>query len=411
MPNFSLGDAVFQAAAERFPTPFYLYDERGIRKAARELRAAFSWNGGFREYFAVKALPNPAVLKIFLEEGCGLDCSSMPELILAQRLGAKGEDVMFTANAMPGAELAFARELGAIVNLDDLNDIGLLHGNGGIPELVSIRVNPGRRLEGHSRIMGGAEDAKFGWMPSQVPEGLEKLKALGAKRFALHAMTLSNSLDWRRYAAGARYLFHLGLEMEETAGLPLAFVNLSGGLGIPYRPEEQAVDVPALGEMIREEYGKAFGGRTDVGVKTELGRLMTGPYGWLVARAVHRKDIYRTYIGLDASACNLMRPAMYGAYHHVSVAGKRDAPADRVYDLTGPLCENNDKFAVRRPLPEIETGDLVLIHDAGAHGHSMGYQYNGRLRSAEVLLTADGDFRLIRRAETPEDYFRTLVEE
>ncbi len=410
MPNYSLEDAVFEAAAAWFPTPFYLYDERGIRQAARELNAAFSWNDGFREYYAVKALPNPAILKALMEEGCGLDCSSSPELLLAQRLGAANEDIMFSANAMPGEELAFARKLGAIINLDDRSDVDLLEKNGGVPELVSIRVNPGRDLNGHNGIMGGAEDSKFGWMPSQIPEGMEKLKRKGAKRFALHAMTVSNTLHEEYFAFSAAYLFKLGLQVEAESGLVFAFVNLSGGLGIPYRPKEKPVELQRVSGLVRAEYGKAFGGRRDIGLKTELGRLITGPYGWLVSRAIHRKDTYRTYIGLDASASDLMRPAMYGAYHHVSVCGKRDRPADRVYDLTGPLCENNDKFAVQRPLPEIQQGDLVLIHDAGAHGHAMGYQYNGRLRCAEVLYTQKGDFRLIRRAETPEDYFRTLAE-
>ncbi len=410
MPNYSLDDAVFEAAAKRFPTPFYLYDERGIRQAARALNAAFAWNEGFREYYAVKALPNHAVLRALMEEGCGLDCSSMPELLLAQQLGAKDADIMFSANAMPGEELGFARRLGALINLDDRSDADLLAQNGGVPETVSIRVNPGRDLNGHNGIMGGAEDSKFGWMPSQIPEGLKVLKAYGAKRFALHAMTVSNTLHEEYFACSAAYLFKLGLELESESGLRLAFVNLSGGLGIPYRPEERPVDLQRVSCLVRAEYEKALGGRRDVAIKTELGRLVTGPFGWLVTRAIHRKDTYRTYIGLDASASNLMRPAMYGAYHHVSVCGKRASPEEEVADLTGPLCENNDKFAIQRSLPRISLGDLLLIHDAGAHGHAMGYQYNGRLRCAEVLHTQEGDLRLIRRAETPEDYFRTLAE-
>ncbi len=410
MPNFSLDDRVFETAAQRFPTPFYLYDEHGIRQAARELNTAFRWNEGFREYYAVKALPNPAVLRALMEEGCGLDCSSLPELILAQRLGAKDGDIMFSANAMPGSELAFARRLGAVINLDDSSDVDLLAHNGGVPELVSVRVNPGRDLNKHNGIMGNPEDAKFGWMPSQIPEGLERLKEMGAERFALHAMTVSNTLHEEYFASSAAWLFRLGLELESGSGLKLDFVNLSGGLGIPYRPRERPVDLPRVSSLVREEYQKAFGARRDVALKTELGRLITGPFGWLVTRAIHRKETYRTYIGLDASASNLMRPAMYRAYHHVSVCGKRASPEEEVVDLTGALCENNDKFAVQRALPRIDPGDLLLIHDAGAHGHAMGYQYNGRLRCAEVLYTKKGDFRLIRRAETPEDYFRTLVE-
>ena len=409
MPNFSLADTVFSEAARRFPTPFYLYDERGIRAAARALYAAFSWNPGYKQYYAVKALPNPAVLRILMEEGCGLDCSSHTELLLARRLGASGEQVMFSANAMPGAELAQARAMEATINLDDASDVDLLAANGGVPELVSLRVNPGEEGVAHNGIMGGALDAKFGWMPCQLAPGLARLRSLGARRFGLHMMTVSNTLDADYYPLSAAWLFETGLALEAQSGLTLDFINLSGGLGIPYREEERALDLVQVGEGVRRAYRAAFGARGDVRVMTELGRLLTGPHGWLVARAIHKKEIWRDYIGLDASAANLMRPAMYGAYHHVSVAGKRDAPRDRVYDLTGPLCENNDKFAVRRALPEISLGDLVLIHDAGAHAHAMGYQYNGRLRCAEVLYTQSGEYRLIRRAETPEDYFATLV--
>ena len=409
MPNFHLEDSVFREAAGRFPTPFYLYDERGIQQAVRKLKTAFAWNRGFREYYAVKALPNPAILKRLMAEGCGLDCSSQTELLLAQKLGAGGEDIMFSANAMPKSEIAFARKLGALINLDDSSDVETLINHGGVPDTVCLRVNPGQKgMEGNA-FMGGALDAKYGWMPSQLQNGLERLKEQGASRFGLHAMTASNTLDGSYFARNAAYLFGLGLELERESGLRLAFVNLSGGLGIPYRMEEQEVDLKRVGEMVREEYEKAFGKRRDVRIFTELGRLLTGPYGWLVTRAVHKKEIWREYIGLDASAGNLIRPAMYGAYHHVSVVGKRNAPHDQVYDVTGALCENNDKFAIQRSLPRIEPGDLVLIHDTGAHGHSMGYQYNGRLRSAEVLYTEEGDYRLIRRAETPEDYFATLV--
>jgi len=407
LPNFSVKDSVFEAAAERFGTPLYLYDERGIRAAARALNAAFAWNRGFREYYAVKALPNPAVLRILMEEGCGLDCSSQVELLLAQKVGAGGSDIMFSANAMPPSELGLARAMGALVNLDDRSDVDTLTGFG-VPEVVSLRVNPGGK--GGNQFMGGGLDAKFGWMPSQLEDGLLVLKAAGALRFGLHAMTASNTLQEEYFAGNAAMLLHLGLELERKTGLALDFVNLSGGLGIPYRPEEKTNDLALAGELVRREYRKALGERDDVRVFTELGRLLTGPSGFLLSRVLHLKRTYRDYAGLDASAANLLRPAMYGAYHHATVAGRRDAPHDHVYDLTGPLCENNDKFAVQRPLPELRLGDLVVLHDAGAHAHAMGYQYNGRLRCAEALHTTGGGFRLIRRNETPEDYFATLVE-
>ncbi|MDI9521342.1 MAG: diaminopimelate decarboxylase [Bacillota bacterium] len=408
MPNFNLSDSVFEGALKRFPTPFYLYDEAGIVKTVRDVQSAFSWNKGFKEYYAVKALPNPEILKILMKEGCGLDCSSYTELLMAQKLGAQGEDIMFSANAMPAFELAFAAKLKATINLDDRSDVELLHQNGGVPDLLSLRVNPGSEGKGHNNIMGGALDAKFGWMPSQIKEGLMTLKNLGLKRFGLHAMTVSNTLNRDPWVHSASYLFHLGAELEKETGLKLDFINLSGGLGIPYKPEDKAVDIQKIGEEVRKAYQSAFGGRQDVRLFTELGRFVTGPHGFLVARAIHKKEIWRDYIGLDACAANLMRPAIYGAYHHITVLNKKDAPKDKVYDVTGALCENNDKFAVNRALPEIKIGDVLVIHDAGAHGHSMGYQYNGRLRSAEILYTAEGDYRLIRRAETPEDYFATL---
>ena len=315
---------------------------------------------------------------------------------------------MFSANAMPAFELAFAAKLKATINLDDRSDVELLHQNGGVPDLLSLRVNPGSEGKGHNNIMGGALDAKFGWMPSQIREGLLRLKELGLKRFGLHAMTVSNTLNRDPWVHSASYLFHLGAELEKETGLKLDFINLSGGLGIPYKPEDKAVDIQKIGEEVRQAYQTAFNGRQDVRLFTELGRFVTGPNGFLVAKAIHKKEIWRNYIGLDACAANLMRPAIYGAYHHITVLGKKDAPKDKVYDVTGALCENNDKFAVNRALPEISIGDVLIIHDAGAHGHSMGYQYNGRLRSAEVLYTTKGDYRLIRRAETPQDYFATL---
>ncbi len=412
MPNFTLPDDVFIRAAEQFPTPFHIYDEAGIRKTARAMNAAFAWAPDFKEYFAVKALPNPAILKIFKEEGCGLDCSSECELLLADMCGFRGEEIMFSANAMPPEEYDHARKLGAIVNLDDITDIDILEKHGGIPETVCIRYNPGGDFTLGNAIMGSPGESKYGWTKEQVPVGLARLKALGAKRFGLHAFLSSNTINNSYYPKLAGILFALGAEMAETCGLPLAFVNLSGGIGIPYRPDTPTVDIAAVGEGVRKEFIRVFGdpATAGVGIKTELGRYMTGPHGWLVTHAVHEKKIYRDYIGVDACAANLMRPAMYGAYHHIHVCGKREAPADHVYDVTGCLCENNDKFAIERPLPKIEKGDLLVIHDTGAHGFAMGYQYNGRLRSAEILYTKEGNFRLIRRAETPEDYFATLVE-
>ena len=407
MPNFSLPDAVFEAAAAAYPTPFHLYDEAGIRKNARALKAAFSWCADFEEYFAVKALPNPTVLRILREEGCGVDCSSETELMLAEALGFRGRDIMFSANDMPDEEFTHARRLGAFVNLDDISHIDILAKHGGIPETVCCRYNPGGDFSINGQIMGSPAEAKYGFTAAQLEEGLLRLKALGVKRFGLHAFLSSNTVDNGYYPALSRILMEKALELAEKTGLTPAFINLSGGVGIPYRPEQRPTDIMAVGEGVRRAYEELFpnGG---LAVKTELGRWMTGPNGWLVAHATHHKDTYRHYIGLDACAVNLMRPAMYGAYHHITVCGKRDWPCDHVYDVTGSLCENNDKFAVERALPRIDEGDLVVIHDSGAHGYSMGYNYNGRLRSAELLYCEDGSFRLIRRAETPQDYFATL---
>ena len=411
MPNFSLPDDVFIQAAERFPTPFHLYDEAGIRANAQALQKAFSWVPDYKQYFAVKALPNPRILEIFKEEGCGLDCSSECELLLAEKTGFSGHDIMFSANAMPVREYDHASALGAIINLDDFSDIDILAAHGGIPETVCVRYNPGGDFHLGNAIMGSPGDSKYGWMKAQLPEGLKRLKEMGAKGFGLHAFLASNTTDNGYYPKLAGILFDLGAEMEKECGMPLKFVNLSGGVGIPYRPEAKRADIQAIGEGVKKEYIRVFGdpAKGRVAIKTELGRFMTGPHGWLVTRVVHEKKIYKDYIGVDACAANLMRPAMYGAYHHIHVCGKRDAKADHLYDVTGCLCENNDKFAIDRLLPEIKIGDLMVIHDTGAHGYAMGYQYNGRLRSAEILYTKDGDFRMIRRAETPEDYFATLV--
>ena len=407
MPNFSLKDEVFFRAAEQFPTPFHLYDEQGIRDRARALNKAFAWCGDFREYFAVKALPNPAILRILKEEGCGLDCSSATELTLAEACGFSGEEIILSANAMPPEEFAQARALGAFINLDDISDIELLRTHGGIPECVCLRYNPGGQFLIGNTIMGNPGEAKYGFMPTQLWAGLRELQELGVKSFGLHAFLSSNTTDPSYYPALAKELLSLGKKMEAETGLRFAFVDLSGGIGIPYLPDEPAPDVQAIGEGVRKVYEEIIPD-DGVAVKTELGRWMTGPVGWLVTHAVHEKKIYRDYIGVDASAVNLMRPAMYGAYHHITVCGKRDLPADHIYDVTGSLCENNDKFAIERALPEIELGDLLVIHDTGAHGYSMGYNYNGRTRSAEILYTADGGYRMIRRAETAADYFATL---
>lgn len=407
MPNHQLPEEVFLQAAEQYPTPFHLYDEGGIRRRARVLQSAFSWCSSFREYFAVKALPNPAILRILKEEGCGVDCSSRTELLLAKANGFQGEQIMFSANAMPPEEFALAREMDALINLDDISDIDLLRRHGGIPETICCRYNPGGSFTINGTIMGNPGQAKYGFTKAQLRQGMVQLKSLGAKRFGLHAFLSSNTTDQQYYPVLADLLFQLGKTLSEETGLQLAFLNLSGGIGIPYRPEQSPADIHAIGQMVKAAYCRAFpqGG---VAIKTELGRWMTGPEGWLVTRAVHRKETYKTYIGVDASAVQLIRPAMYGAYHHITVCGKEHLPHDQVADVTGCLCENNDKFAIDRPLPPIGLGDVLVIHDTGAHGFSMGYNYNGRLRSAEILRQEDGSLRLIRRAETEMDYFATL---
>ena len=407
MPNFSLEDRVFEEAAEVFPTPFHLYDEAGIRENARALKEAFAWCEDFQEYFAVKALPNPAILRILKEEGCGVDCSSDTELTLAAACGFSGRDVMFSANAMPDEEFDHARAMDAYINLDDISHIDILAKHGGIPETVCCRYNPGGDFMIGNAIMGNPGESKYGFTFEQLREGFKRLKALGARRFGLHAFLSRNTVDNGYYPTLAKILFTCGRELAEETGLTLAFINLSGGVGIPYLPDQEKTDIRLVGEGVRRAYEAIFpeGG---VAIKTELGRWMTGPMGWLVTRATHHKDTYRHYIGVDACAVNLMRPAMYGAYHHITVCGKRDWPCDHVYDVTGSLCENNDKFAINRALPRIDEGDLLVIHDTGAHGHAMGYNYNGRLRSAEILYTKEGGYRMIRRAETPQDYFATL---
>ena len=395
---------------EEYPTPFHLYDEKGIRENAARLQEAFAWNKGFKEYFAVKATPNPFLIKILREYGCGCDCSSMTELMLSEAVGIKGHDIMFSSNDTPVEEFQKAAELGAIINLDDITHVDTLAQNGGVPETVCLRFNPGGTFRIGNAIMGDPGDAKYGMTRPQLTEALLRLRDLGAVRFGLHAFLSSNTTDPAYYPALARLLFQTGRELMDESGMPLAFVNLSGGIGIPYRPDQPETDIRAVGEGVAREYRRAFteNGIRGVAIKTELGRYMTGPNGWLVTHIINEKRIHKHYLGLDASACDLMRPAMYGAYHHITIPGKEYLPHDQLVDVTGSLCENNDKFAVDRMLPKTEIGDLLVIHDTGAHGLSMGYNYNGKLRCKEVLWCEDGSFRLIRRAETPRDYFATL---
>ncbi len=398
-----------EAIAERFPTPFHLYDEAAIVENVRHLRRAFSWNPGFREYFAVKATPNPFLLKLLAREGLGCDCSSLAELVLAERAGVAGEAIMFTSNDTPAEEYAKARALGAVINLDDISHIDFLERVcGGLPELVCCRYNPGRAKEGNT-IIGIPEEAKYGFTRVQILDGFRELKRRGVRRFGLHTMVASNELQSPYFAETARLLFELAAEIRAETGVAVEFINIGGGIGIPYRPEQTAVDLDEVSALIRAEYERATAaGLPPTRLYMECGRMITGPYGWLVARVLHLKHTYRDYVGLDACMANLMRPAIYGAYHHITVPGKETAPCDHVYDVTGSLCENNDKFAIQRALPEIVPGDLVVIHDAGAHGHAMGFNYNGRLRSAELLLRPDGSVFPIRRAETLDDLFATL---
>ena len=391
------------------PTPFHIYDERGIRENARALKMAFSWAEGFREFFAVKACPNPHILAIMREEGFGADASSLPELILAERIGLRGERIMFTSNDTPAPEYAKARELGAIINLDDLSHIDFLQENAGLPELICLRYNPGP-LRGGNAIIGKPEEAKYGFTREQLFEGYRLARDRGVKRFGLHSMIVSNELAVGYHLETARMLFDLAGEIARELGIRFEFVNLGGGFGIPYKPEQTAIDWQELSRGIRDLYEEKVKARGLHPLKLfmECGRAITGPYGYLVSRVLHLKHTYRDYVGLDASMANLMRPALYGAYHHITVVGKEQAPADHVYDVTGSLCENNDKFAIQRKLPAVEAGDVVVIHDTGAHGHAMGFNYNGKLRSAELLLKADGTVQKIRRAETIDDYFATL---
>jgi len=391
------------------PTPFHLYDAAGIRGCVRSLQAAFAWNEGFKQYFAVKATPTPAILALLRDLGCGADCASMTELLLCERLGITGENIMFSSNDTPGADFEYALKLGAIINLDDLTHVDFLAKHGGIPETVCCRYNPGHFSLDKNAIMGNLQDSKFGMPKDQIIEAMRRLKALGARKFGLHAMLISCSLDDTYYPILLEDLLNLSLEIREKAGVEISFIDLSGGIGIPYRPEQSPVDIAAIGSAVRDVYERlAVPNGLHPRLCTELGRYITGPYGYLVSTVLHEKNTHKHYLGLDASACDLMRPAIYGAYHHITILGKENAPATAMYDVTGSLCENNDKFAVDRALPHADMGDIVAIHDTGAHGRSMGYNYNGKLRCGELLLEEDGSVSLIRRAETHKDYFATL---
>lgn len=395
---------------KKYPTPFHLYDEKGIRENARKLYQAFSWNKGFKEFFAVKATPNPTILRILKEEGCGTDCSSLTELMMSDKLGFTGDEIMFSSNDTPAEEFILAKKLGATINLDDFTHIDFLEKTAGIPEKICCRYNPGGTFSISTTIMDNPGDAKYGMTKDQIIEAYRILKGKGVKRFGMHAFLASNTVTNDYYPVLARTLFEVAVEIKEKTGVKLDFINLSGGVGVPYTPDKEPNDIRAIGEGVRKVYEEILvpAGMGDVALYTELGRFMLAPYGHLITTAIHEKHTHKEYIGVDACAVNLMRPAMYGAYHHITVLGKENEPCDHKYDVTGSLCENNDKFAIDRMLPKIDMGDVLVIHDTGAHGFAMGYNYNGKLKSAEVLLCEDGSTKLIRRAETPDDYFATL---
>ena len=395
---------------KQYPTPFHLYDEKGIRENARKVKQAFSWNKGYKEYFAVKATPNPYILQILHEEGFGCDCSSFTELMMSEACDITGEEIMFSSNATPAKEFEYARELGAIINLDDITHIDFLEQHGGIPETISCRYNPGGVFKMSNGIMDNPGDAKYGLTTEQMFEAFRILKQKGAKHFGIHAFLASNTVTNEYYPALAKVLFELAVKLKEETGADIKFINLSGGVGIPYRPDQDPNDILAIGEGVRKVYEEILvpAGMGDVALCTEMGRFILGPYGGLITTAIHEKHTHKEYIGCDACAANLMRPAIYGAYHHITVMGKENEPCDHKYDVTGSLCENSDKFAIDRMLPKIDMGDLLFIHDAGAHGFAMGYNYNGKLRSAEILLQEDGSAKMIRRAETPEDLYATF---
>ena len=394
-----------------YPTPFHIYDEKGIRRNAQALKEAFAWNKGFKEFFAVKATPNPFLIDILREYGCGCDCSSLTELMLSDAMGIKGEDIMFSSNDTPAEEFEYAAKIGATINLDDISHIEFLEKTiGKLPETISCRYNPGGLFKITTDIMDNPGDAKYGFTTEQLFEGFRILREKGVKHFGIHAFLASNTVTNEYYPTLAKTLFEVAVQLKKETGADIRFINLSGGIGIPYRPDQEPNDIRAIGEGVRKVYEEVLvpAGMGDVAIYTELGRFMMGPYGHLVVKTIHEKHTHKEYIGVDACAVNLMRPAMYGAYHHITVLGKESAPCDHQYDITGSLCENNDKFAVDRMLPKIEIGDYLVIHDTGAHGFAMGYNYNGKLKSAELLLQEDGTVRLIRRAETPKDYFATF---
>ena len=399
-----------RAIAEKYGTPFHLYDEKAMKENARRFLAAFDWVPHFKEYFAVKALPNPYILKSLAELGIGADCSSLPELILSEKVGLRGRDICFTSNDTPAQEFVKARELDAVINLDDITHIAFLEQTAGLPELLSFRYNPGASREGGNVIIGLPQEAKYGLTHSQLLEAIRIAQSKGVKRFGLHTMIVSNELNINYLVGTAEMMFKLAVEVKDKLGVAVEFINLGGGIGIPYRLEDEPVDFAALSAGIKAHYDQILlpAGLGETRLCFESGRMISGPYGYLVAKAIHRKDTYKHYIGLDACMADLMRPALYGAYHYMSVLGKEGQPNDHIYDVTGSLCENNDKFAINRPLPEIELGDLVVIYDTGAHGYAMGFNYNGKLRSKELLLKENGEVQLIRRAETLADYFATL---
>ena len=394
-----------------YPTPFHIYDEKGIRENAKALKEAFAWNKGFKEYFAVKATPNPYLIDILRDYGCGCDCSSITELMLSNAMGINGEDIMFSSNETPAEEYIYADKIGAIINLDDITHIDYLEkALGKLPKTLSCRYNPGGVFKISTSIMDNPGDAKYGFTTEQLFEGFRILKEKGVENFGIHSFLASNTVTNEYYPTLARQLFETAVRLKEETGANITFINLSGGIGIPYRPEQEPNDIYVIGDGVRKVYEEILvpAGMGEVAIYTELGRFMMAPYGHLITTAIHAKHTHKEYIGCDACAVNLMRPAMYGAYHHITVSGKEDKPCDHKYDVVGSLCENNDKFAIDRMLPEIETGDILVIHDTGAHGFAMGYNYNGKLKSAELLLKEDGSVQLIRRAETPKDYFATF---
>lgn len=412
-PFISLAQA--QEIAREIPTPFHIYDEKGIRENARALNQAFAWNKGYKEYFAVKATPNPYLMKILQEEGCGMDCSSYTELMLCEACGITGSDIMFSSNVTPVEDMQKAYDLGANINLDDYTHVEFIKKVCGVPKTICCRYNPGGVFslsdsEEKVQVMDTPGDSKYGMTEEQMEKAFLELKEAGAEEFGIHAFLASNTVSDDYYPELAAILFRLAVRLHKKTGVHIKFVNLSGGVGVDYRPEQPKNDIALIGEGVRKKFEEILvpEGMGDVEIYTELGRYMLAPYGALVATAIHEKHIYKEYIGLDACAANLMRPAMYGSYHHITVLGKENAPCDHQYDVTGGLCENNDKFAIDRMLPKIDLGDILYIHDAGAHGFSMGYNYNGKLRSAEVLFREDGSHQLIRRAETPADYFATF---